>query len=274
MGLITFALMRNYIFLLLLLQVTVSFAQTDVLLTDFQNGIPLDYSIVDNDGFTPDVSVSEYSAAWIALVDPDNALDTVASATSFFSPSGTADRWMITPPLSLGNYGNFIEWQSKSQDASYADDYLVLVSTTDNQPSSFTDTIGYVIQENPDWTTRTVDLSAEGYNGQTIYVAFQLITTDGFKLYVDDIHVWKEDPVGIDEVKSSAQISCYPNPGSDLVTIQSSQPVQECQIYSMHGKRVKVIESNSFSVRDLDNGVYFIRVNTTSGEQTVRFVKN
>jgi hypothetical protein len=266
--------MRNYIFLLLLLQVSVSIAQTDVLLTDFQNGIPLDYSIVDNDGLMPDVSVSEYTAAWIARVDPDNALDTVASATSFFSPSGTADRWMITPPLSLGNYGNFIEWQTKSQDASYGDDYLVLVSTTDDQLASFNDTIGYVIQENPDWTSRTVDLSAEGYNSQTIYVAFRLITTDGFKLYLDDIHVWKEDPVGIDEVKSSAQISCFPNPGSDLVTIESSQPIQECQIYSMNGKRVKAFNSNSFSVREFDNGVYFIRVLTTAGEKTLKFVKN
>ncbi len=271
---ITFAAMRFYILILLLFIGTVSLAQTDVLLTDFQNGIPLDYTIVDNDGETPDPSVSEYTAAWISLVDPENALDTVAAATSFFSPTGTADRWLITPPLSLGNYGNFIEWQAKSQDASYADDYLVLVSTTDDQLTSFTDTIGYVIQENPEWTSRTVDLSEAGYNGQTIYVAFRLITTDGFKLYLDDIHAWKNDPVGLNEISNDIKFRCFPNPTTDKLHVETTSKIVKSSVYTSNGTFIESFTSQDHSVMHLSTGIYLLKIETEAGQSTLRFMKN
>jgi hypothetical protein len=45
-------------------------AQVNILNTDFQLGIPTNYSILNNDGNTPDNSVAEFSNAWIALPDP------------------------------------------------------------------------------------------------------------------------------------------------------------------------------------------------------------
>ncbi len=53
------------------------FGQTVVMSTDFQQGIPTNYTLVDNDGNTPDPLVAEYTSAWITVVDPENALDTV-----------------------------------------------------------------------------------------------------------------------------------------------------------------------------------------------------
>ena len=123
----------------------VSFGQTDIFTTDFQSGIPVNYSIVNNDGLTPNSQVSNFSNAWIALQDPENNLDTIVGSTSFFEPEGTASRWLITPPFALGAYGNLIEWEAKSHDASFPDNYMILVSTTDNQISSFTDTVGYFL---------------------------------------------------------------------------------------------------------------------------------
>lgn len=266
--------MRQALFFISLLCVFLVDAQTDLLLTDFQNGIPSNFTVVDNDGLTPDASMSAYTSPWITIQDPDNSLDTVASSTSFFSPAGTADRWLITPALTLGNYGNFIQWEAKSQDASYADDYLVLVSTTNTDLSSFTDTIGYVIQENPDWTVRNVDLSAEGYNNQTIYVAYRLITTDGFKLYVDDIHVWKNDPAELNELQTGPKITCYPNPTSDFLNVKCSESIEYMELYDLNGKLLKVNSSSIFHVEDLEKGTYFIRVFTQLKSQTIKFVKN
>jgi hypothetical protein len=265
--------MRLHILLLFVSAVFVSNAQTDLLITDFQNGIPQTYSIIDNDGLTPDMSVSEYTSAWIPTADPDNTTDTVASSTSFFTPSGTADRWLITPPLSLGSYGNFIEWEARSQDASYPDDYLVLVSVTDDQLSSFTDTIGYVLQENFEWTTRTADLSQEGYNNQTVYVAFRLVTTDGFKLFLDDIHVWKNDPVGIDEITSSI-IKCYPNPTQDYINIPSDIKSEDCSVYSMDGTLLISSVEKCIDVKNLNSGMYILKVNTGRDVHSLRFIKN
>ncbi len=70
-------------------------AQTVILSTDFQQGMPANYTIVDNDGNTPDPAVAEYTSAWITVVDPENTLDTVAASTSFFTAMDSASRWMI-----------------------------------------------------------------------------------------------------------------------------------------------------------------------------------
>ena len=178
------------------------FGQISVFETDFQGGIPSEMTIIDNDLNVPNTAVSEYTDAWICISDPENPSDSVAASTSWFTPIDTADRWLITPQLILGSYGNSIYWDSKSQDASYPDDYYILASTTDMNPSSFVDTLGYIQQENFEWTNRSVDLSAEGYDSQSIYIAFVLRTYDGFKLYIDDIQVFKDDDASNQETSN------------------------------------------------------------------------
>jgi len=266
--------MRYTLFLFFLASAMKAKSQTTILATDFQQGIPSSYSIVDNDGLLPDPSVFSYSAAWISVVDPKNPTDTVASSTSFFYPTGMADRWLITPSLSLGNYGNFIRWQAKSQDASFPEDYLVLVSNTDTKLSSFKDTIGYVIQENADWTERTVDLSMEGYNNQTIFIAFRLITKNGYILYLDDVNCRKDDPLGINEIHNSDMISCFPNPASNVLKISSVSPVVSCVLKTLNGVLVSTSKQSNFSIEDLKSGVYLVTVTTETSERTIRFVKN
>ncbi|MFO0494800.1 MAG: choice-of-anchor J domain-containing protein [Flavobacteriia bacterium] len=256
--------MRNCIIVVSIFVSFISWTQTDILLTDFQAGIPSNYSIVNNDGLIPDVQVSEYTSAWIVVPDPDNITDSVASSTSFFNPIGTADRWLITPPLSLGAYGNSIEWQGKSKDASYPDDYLVLVSTTDADLTSFTDTIGYIIEENFEWTTRSVNLSSNGYNNQTVYVAFRNITEDGFKLYIDDIHVWVEDPANIEEL-SAVSITVFPNPVKDVLTIESNSTIEKVLLTDLNGNLLFDSNSSTLDLSKLSTGFYNLHVVTQNG---------
>ena len=92
-----------------------SIGQTTVYSEDFQNGLPTDFTVIDNDGLTPAPAVSNYTAAWIELVDPTNTSDTIVGSTSFFSPVGQADRWLITPKIGLSDYGNILYWDAKSQ---------------------------------------------------------------------------------------------------------------------------------------------------------------
>lgn len=250
-------------------------AQTSILSTDFESGIPVDYSIVDNDGLTPSAQVAEYTQAWITVADPDNSANTLAASTSFFDPKGTANRWLITPALTLGTYGNFISWSARSHDASFPDDYLVMVSTTDSQLTSFTDTIGYVQEENNDWTYRSVNLSQEGYDGQTIFVAFINTTYDGFKLYLDSIEVWKEDPVGISELNNSNSI-VYPNPFKDKVSIDSQQDISAIWLRDLSGKLLLFKENGQeITTENLPSGVYLISFQLNDGKvETQRIIKN
>jgi hypothetical protein len=259
----------------LLLLILISFyfgisAQTVILSTDFQQGMPAIYTIVDNDGNTPDQTVAEFTSAWITLVDPENALDTVAASTSFFTALDSASRWMITPPLALGAFGNYIQWNAKSHDPSFPDSYLVLVSSTDNQLASFTDTIGYIVEENFEWTNREVNLFTQGYFNQTIYVAFVNVTLDGFKLYVDDIEVRKDDLTGLEET-NSFNFVVYPNPSSDMIFV--SQKVERLDILDLNGNLLKTSHSPEINIQVLPSGMYMVRCTVNGISSTKRITK-
>ena len=234
-------------------------AQVTVFETDFQNGIPSNMLLIDNDLNTPNEAVAEFNAAWICIADPENPNDTVAASTSWFDPIDTADRWMITPALSLGSYGNDITWNAKSQDASFSDDYYVLISTTDDNISSFTDTLGYIQQENFEWTERSIDLSENGFDDETIYVAFVLRTYDGYKLYLDDILVVKEDNASIHEV-NLLNVSIYPNPATESVNLKSEYTIDYSEIIDLSGKTILKTNESNIDVRFIDKGVYIIKI--------------
>lgn len=250
-------------------------AQTNVLMDDFESGIPLYFTMVNNDGFTPDAAVSEYGAAWISKVDPDDASNKVASSTSFFDPAGLADRWLITPQLNLGAYGNFLSWQGKSHDASFPESYYVLLSNTDDALASFTDTIATVFQESEYWTTHSVNLSELGYDNQSVHLAVVLRTYDGFKFYLDSMNVWKEDPVALNELSlPTIQFTLAPNPTSDIVTIFSQDAIKSVQLIGLEGEIILKSTSNKLFLSNLSSGVYIVEVTTEKGIGRQRIVKN
>ena len=250
-----FCFMKNIFTFCLLISSPLVFGQVDILDEDFQSGIPVSWTVVDNDFLTPVDTL--YTDAWIAILDPENDQDTVASSTSYFTPVGDASRWLITPPLVLGAYGNSVSWKAKSHDASYPDDYVVLVSTTDNQITSFIDTIGYIQEENFEWTFRKSDLSVEGFDSQTIYIAFVNTTSDGFKLYMDSIIVEKESSASIHAIQN-IELSIFPNPTSDQLVVQSPFVISSVRIIDNTGKVLIKQKGNTINVSTLTTGFYYV----------------
>lgn len=261
---------KNSILAIITFTSSLAFGQVDLLNEDFQSGMPVNWSIVNNDANTPVNPI--FTNAWITTTDPENDQDTVAASTSYFETAGTASRWLITPPLALGAYGNYISWKAKSHDASYPDDYLVLISTTNTDLASFTDTIGLVQEENFEWTKREVDLSLEGYSSQSIYVAFINNTVDGFMLYMDSIHVVKEDPVSITELHTF-EFSVYPNPASEQIQIVSPFTITSVKIINTAGQVVLKEKNKTITVSSLDAGVYYIETLVNGYAVTRKFVK-
>lgn len=264
--------MKKGIVLVLGLISTTTWGQTVIYSEDFQSGLPVNYTLLNNDGLTPDASVSEFSDAWISLSDPGNPSDTIMGSTSFFNPTGQADRWLITPAITLGSYGNWAYWEARSHDPSHPDTYYVLVSSTDTQAASFTDTLFSYAGEHPDWTSREGDLSALGLDNQTIYLAFVNRTEDGFKLYVDDIRVEMEDPSSVSEL-TSIRLQAYPNPVSEILQITCNQAIESIEILNSFGQPVGYCTSSSIAVSNLSTGTYFARVTGEFGSTTLRFVK-
>ncbi|MFA7273013.1 MAG: choice-of-anchor J domain-containing protein [Crocinitomicaceae bacterium] len=249
-------------------------AQVTIFSEDFQSGIPATWGLRDFDNHTPAAAVAEYTAPWISKIDPLDLTNSnlTASSTSFFSPVGTANRWLISPAITLGSFGNYVSWRALSHDPSYPDNYLVLVSKTDTLIGSFTDTLGYVIGEYANWVDRTADLSAISLDNETIYLAFILQTNDGFKLYVDDVIVTKEDPAGLSEnvvdllkIKTISQLGLY-EIGGDFA-------LKEVSVYNTNGQLVLNSSNTMVDIRNQNAGVYFLSVITDKGSFQHKLLK-
>jgi polyhydroxybutyrate depolymerase len=77
---------------------------------------------------------------------------------------------------------------------------------------------------------------------------------------------------------NAEEISIYPNPTTDKLTIQGiSQKLTatNCSMFSVEGKQFNIdfLENNTFDTSHLESGVYFVRIATKEGSATVQFVK-
>jgi hypothetical protein len=244
-------------------------SQVSILEENFDaQSLPAGWTIIDNDGNTPAESVSEYTEAWIYKEDPIVAGNGTFSSTSYFDPIDRADRWLITPAITLGSSGNFISWQSLSGDASFPDSYKVLISITDNVIASFTDTLALVTNSLPEWSEYQENL--DDYAGQTIHIAFINNTFDGFKLYLDSIYVREQDPLAVSNEEMET-VHLYPIPARQQLTVSASSPIAGVSINSSLGKTVLELKAQNgvelkMNVSSLPAGVYFVRIQLHSGQ--------
>lgn len=150
------------------------------------NALPSGWTTINQDGRTPDTQVNYVNDAWIVRDDiiTQNG-NHAAFSTSWYSPPGAADDWLITPQLSLGS-GTQLQWRSLTPDAEYPDGYEVRIGTSPTIAGLDTVVFSTPV-ENTTYTTRTVDLSA--YDHQNVYLAFRNNSNDKFLLLVDDVVV-------------------------------------------------------------------------------------
>jgi PKD repeat protein len=130
-----------------------------------------------------------------ALVNPSMATDTAIQphsgsrfGASFASINQQDNNWFISPLIQLDTNGQFTFWERSYTDQYGLERFNVLVSNTDNNPSSFTVITGPTPLSAPlKWTKKTFSLSA--YNNQKVYVAIQCVTNNGFIFLIDDLEV-------------------------------------------------------------------------------------
>lgn len=144
---------------------------------------PSGWTVINNDGddYTWTINYSSYI--------------TPHSGSSFAYGAGNNDDYLITPLFDLSDRFNArIKWWTRVYE-SYNNTYDVLVSTTTNEISSFTDNLGtYHCTNVSNWIAHTLDLSA--YDGETIYIAFHQTYSAGtdYEIGIDDVTI-EEKPL-------------------------------------------------------------------------------
>ncbi len=158
---------------------------------DFSAGIPSSYLIVDGDGLVPNSTViSFFPNAWTANVVYGNT-DMSAISTSWYTPNGTSDDWMITRSILIPNQAEpvYLTWDAQSLDIDRRDKYAVYVSkTTQSVNGCLENAAVYSTEEESSvlgGTKRKVDMSA--FKGLTVYIGFRNNSTNKFILSIDNI---------------------------------------------------------------------------------------
>lgn len=154
------------------------------------------WTLIDVDGLTHDPTVGEFNTgAWIRK-DRGGAIPNyggpdgnfAAMSSSWYSPAGTSNDWLISPQITLPADNTFIQWDAKAQDPDFSDGYKVMLSPNGgNAVSDFTVELYNTAAENSTWVTREANLNA--YAGTTVRIAFVNNSSDKFVLLIDNILV-------------------------------------------------------------------------------------
>ncbi|MFT6921163.1 MAG: hypothetical protein ACJA1C_000157 [Crocinitomicaceae bacterium] len=192
--------MKTRLLLLFVLVAQLGFSQ--IFSEDFEGTggvMPAGWTVINNDGLTPDANVSQFTDAWIVAPDFDNTTDTVVMSTSWYAPAGTSDDWLITPAMTLTT-NNVLTWEEEGQDAAFPDGYEVRISTTTPTMPAFLANpalLTVAASSGAAWLTQTIDLDAAGYSNQSVYLAWRNTATDQFVLMIDDILVQEQLAVDV-----------------------------------------------------------------------------
>ncbi len=172
------------------------YAEQVYLNENFNGGTLNGWTSIDNDGKTVATdnpirsSLGFTTYGWGALVI-ETAGDYSALSTSYYTPAGTADDWLISPEIQVGT-GAKLMWQGQALNSGYPDGYKVYVSTTGADIANFTTVLLDVPEEGGSMTTHVLDFSA--YAGQTVRIAFQNYSNDMYILGIDNVKCFTPNP--------------------------------------------------------------------------------
>ena len=258
---------------------------TDIVVS-FPNGNDLTWINFDADQLA-DASGASRPAEWFWSPEGFSTFDTngVMFSNSWLAPPAVADNWLMTPPIEITDTNAVLYWKSAPrQTPRFLDGYQVLVSTTDNFETSFTDTLmlfaeyiagsgtptagwtnytfspGYVHGQNGTYIEFDNDsgaylgvlephmVSLSQYSGETIYIAFRHHTTDDNLISIDDILVTGTLGTGIAENNNLSEYGIFPNPATDVAQVVYQLNVNTpiiTTLFDINGKVVKELSRST-----------------------------
>lgn len=112
----------------------------------------------------------------------------------------------------------------------------------------------------------SIDLSA--YQGQTIKLRFRGHNNGNdvltYPWFIDNVKVMPIDTIPNSVDETVMQVSIYPNPVHQIMTIQSANVIQHVSIYDMLGIKVKEATINNkeavMDLSELPKGMYFLAI--------------
>ena len=193
------------------------------------------------------------------------------SAAHVYSAAGMQDGYLITPQitnlpanamLSFWSYNGYPSYYG----GSYGGKNSVLISTTNTNPSSFTE-IWSPSSVTASWVQTVLDLSS--YAGQNIYIAFRYQGNDAHSWYLDDVFVSSEnytqistyegDPLTIYDKSTNAPVWWEWNTPGAIPTMQNEQNAQlQYNVAGLYNVSLKAANPGGSNTKTVNNFVNVI----------------
>lgn len=116
-----------------------------------------------------------------------------------------------------------------------------------------------------------VKLDMTDFVGETeVMVRFRIVKDQTNALYIDDVKM-KNVQLSVDEL-SSNEVVLFPNPASDIVTIENAGTNASVELIDVNGRTVLVdrVAQNGVNVSSLAAGVYNVIINSDEGVSNTR----
>jgi len=99
-----------------------------------------------------------------------------------------------------------------------------------------------------------------------------------YRLYSDKkLPAFKDLKTNLPTEKKQSELSIYPNPANEMITIESKEIIKAIELISVEGKLIQNINNDSnflnISVSYLKSGIYFLRIQTSNQLVTEKFIK-
>lgn len=161
-----------------------------------------------------------------------------------------------------------------------------------SQLSPLTSSTSWKPSQLSDWTTVHVNVSNFFYN-ENLKMKFQFESGGGNNIYLDDINLYQGAPtndlvVGLNEHDPNYSINnldVYPNPTDDELNVQfnlnrtemlefeitdlTGKPLQKLVLKGNYGENMLLLET-----KNLNSGLYLLRVRCGKTSKTIQFIKN
>lgn len=160
-------------------------------------------------------------------------------------------------------------------------DIIIGDETTSQSSGNWEPNTWYNLKADYDFNTRKIDLYLNNNHIRTVAIPSQIqkVTEVDFEFdnysgfNVDNIKIVNLDHLSNNEVSINT-ISIYPNPTSDWLKVNSVTNIKSLEIIDFNGNSILRKENTTeMNVKELSNGIYFIKVYTDKDSNTYKFIK-
>ena len=252
--------------------------------TTFDNNPPTDCWNEADSGEIIDGPSDLGSGSWRSGTTYNDGTSSVPSNAINLYSNNKRD-WLISPiyDVSVGDLSLIVHvavtnWNTEAADNMGSDDEVSLLMTAD-YGTTWTVLEAWNASNQPatNGTEFVYDLS-----GMTGEIQFAFLgsdgTTDDSQDY--DFHVGYMEltsALSVQNIELTNALRSYPNPVIHSLTIQSQDNIQDVTVFNMLGQRVARLAPNANHVQvdmsTLKTGVYFAKVTTAKGTETLRILK-